>query len=65
MGAASAASAASLAVMQAQLSDSQAQLQAKTQLADRLNRELSAVSEGRNSERYLEEELIVAKSGLA
>ncbi|MFT6712445.1 MAG: hypothetical protein ACJATO_002835 [Arenicella sp.] len=51
--------------MQAQLSDSQAQLQAKTQLADRLNRELSAVSEGRNSERYLEEELIVAKSGLA
>jgi hypothetical protein len=59
------ASAASLAAMQAQLSDAQAQLQAETQLADRLNRELSALSEGRYSERYLEEELIVAKSGLA
>lgn len=59
------ASAASLAALQAQLGDAQAQLQAKTQLADRLNRELSAVSEGRDSERYLEEELIVAKSGLA
>ena len=59
------ASAASLAAMEAQLSDAQAQLQAKTQLADRLNRELNAVSEGKDSERYLEEELIVAKSGLA